>query len=276
MRIEAEQFVINARGDGVKLVDALSESEPDTLKAFLTADLNDADMRTWRSVLAERAADSSSAIEYQDVGEYARSVREIQSLVEADGTQITDPNRVVQETIYNSEDDGQILGQMLEARRTVHYAREYGDAEVDPDIGGTAEPDIRVGRGGNTLYLEEKMVEEDLDNGLKIKDKVIEADGSFNGIAESHNEVVEISAQGDIASDFNPTTSEAETPRESFKTLIQVDNDPNKPEITGLPQSPAGFENPEMTIRVITKDGELVDGGEFTIREVYEEVNNGN
>jgi len=30
-----------------------------------------------------------------------------------------------------------------------------------------------------------------------------------------------------------------------------------------------------MTIRVITKDGELVDGGEFTIREVYEEVNNG-
>ncbi|QPV61591.1 VWA domain-containing protein [Halosimplex litoreum] len=274
-RINAQQLVVNAGDPGIKLVDAFSGSEPDTLESFLTADLNDADMRTWRSVLAERAADSSSAIEYQDVGEYARNVREIQSLVEADGTEITDPNRVVQETIYNSEDDGQILGQMLEARRTAHYANSYDRVIVDPETSGDGEPDLQVDRdSGPDKYIEIKMVEGDLDRGLKLKDKIIEADGSFNGISDGQNIVVEITAQGEITDDFNSNTPETESPIESFKGIIEAKR--QGADIENVPKDIDGLENPEMRVRVIDQDGNVVDGGEFVVSSIYKELNNGN
>lgn len=138
------------------------------------------------------------------------------------------------------------------------------------------DPDLKVaGRSnGVPLYTEQKMVAGDLEGGFKVKDKVMEADGSFTGISGEHDEVVEIGAQGDVTEDFNPTTAELETPKESFKDLIRAERDPNT-DIKDLPATLSEIDNPEMTVLVIDEDGRVV-GEEFTVREAYQEVNNGN
>ncbi|KOX92648.1 hypothetical protein AMS69_15025 [Haloarcula rubripromontorii] len=271
----AKQLIAETDGDGVKLLDDLSAIDDATLRAFLEADIPDADMTAWRTALTRRANAADSSIRSQDVEQYAKDVREIQRLVEDGSVDIENPNRVVQETIENPTQDGQILGQQLEARRTVHYATKDGEVTVDPKTAGNGEPDLHVSRGSDSdLYVENKMVEGDLDGGFKMKDKVHEADGSFDGISGDHDSVVEISAQGKITDDFNPNTQKAETPKESLKGLIKAKRQGS--DISNLPEKLEGFSNPDVTVRVIDQDGNIVDGGEFTIRTVYQEVNNGN
>jgi hypothetical protein len=140
------------------------------------------------------------------------------------------------------------------------------------------EPDVGVPRGSDSdLYVDVKNVEGDLTGGLKVKDKVVEADGSCNGISGDYECVVEISAQGQITDDFNPTTTETETARESFKGLIEANKEnPGELPVEKLPVSVSGFDNPDMTVRVIDNEGNLMTGGEFTIRDLYEEVHDGN
>ncbi|MBX0288642.1 hypothetical protein EGH22_20125 [Halomicroarcula sp. F28] len=265
--------LVGETGDeGAKLINELDQADGNSLRSFTQADLQDADMTEWRSALARRSADPDSAVKPEDVAQYARDVREIQRLTESDSTTINNPNRVVQETIENPGDGGQILGQQLEARRTVHYARNNDDVTVDPNTPGNGEPDLRISRGsGNNLYVENKIVEGDLDGGLKVKDKIIEADGSFDGISSSDDSVVEINAQGDITNDFNANAPGQTTARESFKDLVRAQKDPAEGDL-GLPTRISGYDNPDMTVRIIDQNGNVVEGGGFSIRAVYQEV----
>ncbi len=261
---------------GIELIRRFDDQQ--TARQFFEVDLQDADMARWRSALAQRANADDSLITHRDVEQYVKDVWKVQRL-EADGeAEITNANRIVQETIDNPADDGQILGQQLEASRTAHYAEQYGEVTVDPETPGSGEPDLHVKRGSDPdLYVEAKMVQGNLDDGLKIKDKVAEADGSFTGITGDHDEVVEIAAQNDITDDFNPNTAEPESPRESFKGLIEANKqNPDVQPIDDLPVDISGFDNPDMTVRIVDTDGNVIDGGEFALRELYEEVNNAN
>jgi len=272
------RLVADTDGAGVKLIDELDDSNAGALNAYLEVEIPDADMDKWRNALAHRADADDSPINAQDVERYAQDIRDIQRFVEDDSVDLSKSNRVVKEVIDNPEDDGQILGQMLEARRAVHYADSSRDVTVDPTTSGVGEPDLRVGRGSDSdLYVETKMTEGDLDGGLKVKDKIVESDGSFDGIAGDHDEIVEISAQREITDDFNPNTPETETPMESFKQMVKANKmNPDDPPIEKLPSALSDYDNPDMTIRVLDTDGNVVDGGEFSIREVYQEVDNGN
>ncbi len=266
------RFVDDTSDDGLRLVDGFDS--PRTAREFFELDLDDADMSRWRATLTRRVYDADSSITHSDVAQYTRDVRKIQRL-DADGdADINNANRVVQETIDNPTDDGQILGQQFEARRTAYYAEKHGEVTVDPDTPGQKEPDLHVVRQNDPdLYVEAKMVEGDLDDGIKIKDKVVGADGSFNGISGNRDEVVEISAGGEIADDFYPDSAETVTPRQSFKGLVEHKNQGGR--VDGLPKRIDGFENPDTTVRILDDEGDIVDGGEFTIREVYDEVNDG-
>ncbi len=51
---------------------------------------------------------------------------------------------------------------------------------------------------------------------------------------------------------------------------------PDVQPIDDLPVDISGFDNPDMTVRIVDTDGNVIDGGEFALRELYEEANNAN
>ncbi|WP_191907525.1 right-handed parallel beta-helix repeat-containing protein [Haloarcula sp. CBA1131] len=271
----ARDLVDDTDEAGVRLIDELDQADGDALDSFVEADLQGADMRQWRNALVRQSSDTDSPITSEDVAQYAQDVRDIQKLKGNDDIDIKNPERVVEETIEDPK-ASQIRGQKFEASRTKYYAEKHGDVTVEPATSGQGGPDLLVNRGSNPkpLYLEQKNVKGDLKGGLELKDRIHKADGSFNGISRDHDQVVEVGAEGDLPDDFNPTTTGTDTPKESFKELIRAKR--NGEDINRLPKSLSGWDNPDMTVKIINDDGEVVDNGEFSIRNAYREVNNGN
>jgi hypothetical protein len=266
-RSRARDLIADPDGAGAELVDGF---DGETLDTFLGVEAGTADMRAWRRgvsrALSRSGTNGQANIDTEDIREYTAALDEI------DGSErISNPEALVDEVADNPT-PSQLVGQTLEAKRAAYYARNGNDVTVEPPE-GTADLKIEAPSGGDPTYVETKNVEGDLDGGLTVKDQVRDADGSFDDISGSHDEVVEIGAQDDVPTDFNPNTPDADTPRESFKDLIRAARQPGSD--LRLPERLGGYDNPDMTVRVVDENGNVV-GEEFSLREVYREVNNEN
>ncbi|MBX0288640.1 hypothetical protein EGH22_20115 [Halomicroarcula sp. F28] len=283
-------FVDETGSDGWELA---ANIDGDALGDFLSVDISGADMSVWRKNLAEMSNRDGTVgvndlnqndkpyLRDSDVEQYAEQAKKIERLQNGDSdaiegaVDIKDANRLVREVIENPDDPGTALGQMFETRRAVHYGEQGHDLVIEPQ-NAKGGGDMLVKRSDkDDLYVEQKHVAGDLD-GLKVKDKIVGADGSFEtpDSGDNYKNVVEISARGRIPDDFNDLEPGDTSAKESFKGLIEAERTPGE-NIDGLDPQLSSFENPDMTIRVLNKEGKAVDGGEFTVREAYTEVNNG-